>query len=192
MFGIGMGASGQEKSQYNLLNSQTQFATGLGEGNLSESSSFFRDLLNNPTKALAPEISASQKQAGQQAKTNAEFGTRSGGTAGANQALGAESRANIINLMGKEQSGAASNLASSGSNLLGMGMQGAEAGFGEAKTMQEQNESKLNDIIGSATSVAGGVAGGIAGGLGNLDTTGGSTGWEQVKNFFGGASKGMQ
>ena len=185
-----MGASGQEKSQYNLLNSQTQFATGLGEGNLSLSSSFFRDLLNNPTKAMASEISAGQKQVGQQAKSNAEFGTRSGGTTGATQAAEGAERGNIINLMGKEQSGAAEQLSSSGQNLLGMGMQGSEAGFGEAKTMQEQNSAKLNDIFKSAASVGGGIASGISKGVKNLDTTGGSTGWEQFENFFSGATSG--
>jgi hypothetical protein len=69
-------------------------------------------------KALGFEISSGQNQLNQQAKTNAEFGTRSGGTTGSTQAAGAANRTNVINLMGKEQSGAASSLATSGANLL--------------------------------------------------------------------------
>ena len=165
MFGLFEGPSSQQKQQYNLLNSQTNFATDLGQGNLSLSSGFFRDLLSNPTKALAPEISASQNMQQQAAKTNVEFGTRSGGTAGANQAAAAKGRGDIINLMGKTQTGAAENLSSSGQNLLSTGVQGAEAGFGEAKTMQEQKASMWNDIIKSVTGiVGGGVAGLFKGG----------------------------
>src|ERR1017187_7947810 len=138
MFGLFEGPSSQEKGQYNLLNSQTNFATGMGQGNITTSSNFFRDLVSDPMKALAPEISAGQSQVQQQAKTNAEMGTRSGGTAAANQAASAGNRANIINLMGKTQTSAAGELASTGTNLLNTGVQGAQAGFNEAQTIQGQ------------------------------------------------------
>lgn len=162
-FGIDQGPSSQETGQYNLLNSSSQFATGMGQNNLSLSSQFFSNLLTDPTKALAPEISAGQTQTQQQAKTNAEMGTRSGGTTGAAQAGGAANRANVINLMGSTQTGAASNLASSGANLLGQGMQGEEAGFGEANTMQQQRAKMWSDLIGSIASTAGGAVAGIPG-----------------------------
>lgn len=163
MFGIDMGPSSQEQGQYNLLNSSSQFATGLGQKNLTQSSEFFSNLLNDPTKALAPEISAQQKQVGQANKTNAEFGTRSGGTAAAGQAADSTARGNIINLMGNTQTGAASSLATTGSNLLSSGMSGEEAGFNEAGTIQKQKASQWSDLISSIGSVAGGVVGALPG-----------------------------
>jgi hypothetical protein len=158
-----MGPSSQENGQYNLLNSSSQFATGLGQNNLSLSSQFFSNLLNNPTKALAPEISSQQKQVGQQNKTNAEFGTRSGGTAASGQAADSAARGNIIDATAKAQTGAASELASTGSNLLSAGMGGEEAGFGEAKTIQGQKASQWSDLISSIASTAGGVVAGLPG-----------------------------
>lgn len=184
MFGIDMGPSSQEQGQYNLLNSSSQFATGLGQKNLSLSSEFFTNLLTNPMKALSPEVSAGQKQVQQQAKTNAEFGNRGGGTNASTQAASAGNRTNLINAETTAQTGAASSLASTGSNLLSAGMGGEQAGFDEAKTIQGQKASQWSDLISSVASVAGGVAGGV----GNLDTTGGSTGGEQFMNFLKGAS----
>lgn len=168
MFGIDQGPSSQEQGQFNLLNSQTQFATGLGEKNLTQSSQFFSDLLNNPMKALAPEISAGQNEVQQQAKTNAEFGNRGGGTNASTQAASAQNRGNIINLMGKTQTGAAGELASSGGNLLSQGMSGSQAGFGEAQTMQQQRAKMWSDLIGSISSVAGGVVGALPGSPGGM------------------------
>lgn len=154
MFGLFEGPSGGEKQNYNLLNSSSQFATGLGEGNLSISSDFFRNLLVDPTKALAPEIKAGQDQVQQAAKTNAEFGNRGGGTNASTQAASANNRANLINAAVNAQTGAASNLASTGSGLLSTGMSGTEAGFDEAKTMQDQRAAMWNDIIKSSAAVA--------------------------------------
>ena len=84
----------------------------------------------------------------------------------ANQAASAGNRANIINLMGKTQTGAAGELASSGQNLLGQGIQGAQAGFGEAQTMQQQMAKMWNDIIKDSAAVAGGAMGGLPGNAG--------------------------
>ena len=163
MFGLFEGPSGQQKQQYNLLNSQTDFATGLGQKNLTQSSQFFSDLIANPMKALAPEISASQNMQQQAAKTNVEFGTRSGGTAAANASAAAKGRGDVINLMGKTQTSAAENLSSSGQNLLSTGVQGAEAGFGEAKTMQAQKAAQWGDLIKDIMSTAGGAIAGLPG-----------------------------
>lgn len=163
MFGIDEGPSSQEQGQYSLLNSTNQFASNLGQNNLSLSSSFFSDLLTNPTKALAPEIAAGQKQVQQQAKTNAEFGNRGGGTNASTQAAAAGNRANIINLMGETQTGAAGQLASSGSNLLNTAQSGEEAGFNEANTEQQQRAKMWSDLISSIASTAGGIVAGLPG-----------------------------
>jgi hypothetical protein len=163
MFGIGYGPSGSEKSQYNNLTAASGFATGLGESDLTASSNFMQDVLSgDPTKvakALAPEISASQKQTQQEKNQLAEFAPRTGGTAATAANADTASKSNIINLIGGLQNSAASGLASTGSNLLSTGVSGDIAGFGEAKTMQDQNAAKWNDIIQSIAAAAGATAG---------------------------------
>lgn len=54
--------------------------------------------------------------------------------------------------------------------------------FGSANTINQQNNAALQTEMG----LIGGGASAILGGFGNLDTTGGSTGGEQVMNFLGG------
>lgn len=54
--------------------------------------------------------------------------------------------------------------------------------FGEAKTIQDQKMQEAQAIAGGVT----GIASMAIGGVGNLDTTGGSTGREQVMNFLSG------
>jgi hypothetical protein len=76
-----------------------------------------------------------------------------------------------------------SGFSNTGQNLLSTGVSGFGAAFNESNTMQKQRSSEWNDIFKSIS----GIAGGVAGGVGNLDTTGGSTGMEQFKNFFSGA-----
>jgi hypothetical protein len=154
MFGIGMGPSGQENQQYNLLNSTSQFATGLGEGNTTAASTFFTNLLNDPFKALTPEISAVQNQTQNAARNNAVFGSRSGGTAASTAAASNNARGDILNAAVGAQTGAAGELGSLGSNLLSTGQSGTEAAFGEAQTLQQQRQAKINDIIKSSLAVA--------------------------------------
>jgi hypothetical protein len=188
MFGIGMGPSSQEKSQYNALNASSGFATNLGESDLSKSSSFFSTILSgNQSKIaqlLSPQTNAMKQQAGERKASTSQFNTRSGGTAASGQAIDTQTLGSVNQMIASLMGTSASNLASSGSSALGMGMQGQESAFGEAKTMQQQSSAQMNDIFKSASSIAGSVMGGI----GNLDTTGGSTTGEQVKNFFSGAS----
>lgn len=54
--------------------------------------------------------------------------------------------------------------------------------FGQANTIQQQQNQLAKDIAGGATALAGDVFGGI----GNLDSTGSSSKGEQVQNFLGG------
>jgi hypothetical protein len=63
---------------------------------------------------------------------------------------------------------AASTLSSTGAGLLSAGMQGNEAGFGEAKEMQQQRSLSLNDLVSSIGSTAAGVFGAIPGGPGSF------------------------
>lgn len=187
MFGIGEGPSSAENAQYNALTSASGFATNMGQNNLSLSSQFFTDLLNNPMKALAPEVSASQKQVQQQQKTTAEFGNRAGGTNAATQAAPAAARSDIINLMGATQTGAASQLSSQGQNLLNTGISGNETAFGEAGTLHDQAMKQINDLISGVLSTVGGAVAGIptkAGKDANI--------LKGFDSIFGGATEGAE
>lgn len=183
MFGVGMGPNSQEKQQYNTTNATSGFATGVGEGDLTASSAFLRDILSgDPTKigtALAPQVSAAVTQAQQAKKTNSEFGTRSGGTTAANANADAATRTNYLNLAGGMTSGAASALASEGSSLLSTGLSGTEAAFDESKTMHDQNAAKWDDLFNSITSVAAApFTGGASLGMGKLGMPGGGKGMD--------------
>ena len=163
MFGIDMAPSGQEKSQFNQLNQSSGFATGLGEGDLTASSDFMRGLLSgDPTKvsqALAPQIKAIQDRSQQQKNTTAQFAPRSGGTAATTANIDTAAKGDLTTLTGELTGGAATSLASTGAGLLSAGMTGNEAGFSEAKTMQDQQAAKWGDIISSIASTVGTVAG---------------------------------
>jgi type VI protein secretion system component VasK len=91
----------------------------------------------------------------------------------------ATGRANFSNAVGAEEgvSGQFNPVATaSAANTAG------QTAFGEANTIQQQNSQEAADIAGGVTSLATGAIGGFE----NLDTTGGSSGTEQLQNFFGG------
>ena len=202
-FGIGMGPSSEEKSQYNNLNSQNQFATGLGESDISQSSAFMSAILSgDPTKtaqALAPQISGIQQRAGQEKKTIAEFGNRGGGTNAKAAGIDTAASGAVTNLVGGATADAAKGLASLGTSLFGAGQSGTQAAFGEAKTLHDQTEAMFNDIFKSSAQVAGAVAGGFGGGgelpggtpgfTSPVDSSGGTTwgGTGESGDVFGGS-----
>lgn len=64
----------------------------------------------------------------------------------------------------------------------GAAIQAGGQSFGEAQTINQQQNQAMQDVAGFATAALGAASGGI----GNLDMTGGSTAGEQVKNFFAG------
>lgn len=127
------------------------FATGMGEKNLTTSSNFFNSILSGDSskinQALAPEISAAKTSANQQNKTASEFGTRSGGTAASTAATSDKVHSDITNLIGSLTGNAASNLQSSGENLVNTGLQGINQ---QASLSQEQIDNWKNSIFGSA------------------------------------------
>lgn len=151
------------------------FATGLGEGNLSQASNFWSSLLSgDPSKqaqALAPEIGTIQQQGQQQKSQAAQFGNRGGGTNASMQMVDAQSRGAINNMISSLLGSSASNLGNIGSSLLGQG----QSAFGaQAQGSQQQMENWANSIlgrgitggIGAAESFGLGAAGGAAGGTG--------------------------
>lgn len=111
-----------EQSEFGTLGNEQ---IGTGENLVTPAATYYEDILSgDPTKiaqSLAPEISAGQNQVEQQALTGSEFGTRSGGTAAANNAAEGQERGNIINLVGGLQQGAASAAGNLGTEQENMG-----------------------------------------------------------------------
>lgn len=176
MFGISMGASGDEKQQYKALTSASEFATGAGESDISKSTDFMSSILSGDSskisQALAPQISAAKTRAQEGVKTAAEFGGRSGGTAASTSAINDKVHSDITDLIGKLTGSSVSGLSSLGTNLLGQGMNGTATAFGEAKTIHDQELARMNDIFKSSAAVAaapftgGASLGGLTGGGG--------------------------
>lgn len=110
------------------------------------------------SKLLAPQISAISKQANEKTQTNAEFGSRSGGTNASNQSTMDTARAGVNDLTSNLTSGAIGEGLSAGSGLLSTGMGGFEGVFNQNNTEQNQRANKWNDIFKSIEAVAGGVA----------------------------------
>ena len=110
----------KEQNQFGALSG---YQTGVGEGLITPAAQYEESILSgDPTKtaqAMAPEISANQQQTQQFKNQTAEFSPRSGGTAASVANADTSGRSNLIDLLGKEQSGAASTSLSAGSGLLG-------------------------------------------------------------------------
>ncbi len=142
-------------SDMNKTGSSADFSTGMGEKNLTSSSKFFNDILSGDSskqsQALAPEIGAAKTSAAQTNKTNAEFGTRSGGTAASTAATNDKVHSDITGMVGNLTGTAANSLASSGSNLISQGMQGYKQ---QADMSQDQLENWSNSIFGKGITTA--------------------------------------
>lgn len=125
------------------------FSTGIGDTNATAASKFYGDILSgDPTAeatALAPEIASDKARAGQQKKTNAEFGTRSGGTTASNAGLDAGVSTDVLNLEGGLKSGAASGAASLGTAEQGLGLEGNAL---QSEESQQKLENQKNSILG--------------------------------------------
>lgn len=190
MFGIGAGPSKDEKSQFNKLSASSDFSTGLGESDLTASSNFMQGLLSgDPTKVsavIAPQVRAIQDRTQQDKNKVAQFNDRSGGGTATVAGLDTAARGDVASLVGSLTGNAASTLGSEGAGLLSTGMAGNEAGFGEAKTMHDEQLAKINDIIkGIAAVAAAPFTGGAS--LGGL-TGGGSSTPFSMPHFGGGGS----
>ena len=132
------------------------FATGIGEGDVTKASKWYNDILSgDPTKmasAVAPETSAIQGQTQQAKNQTAEFSPRSGGTAATLAGMDANTRAQIIKLLGGLQSGAASNLENIGTTEQGIAL--------ENRTAADQAAVEKQKLEGG--SILGGLFGGLA------------------------------
>ncbi len=135
------------QGEQNQFGSLAGYQTGVGEGLITPAAQYEESILSgDPTKtaqAMAPEISANQQQTQQFKNQTAEFSPRSGGTAAAVANADTSGRSNLIDLLGKEQSGAASTSLSAGSGLL----DSASSNLGqEAKLAEQWRKSQVSDI----------------------------------------------
>lgn len=146
------------------------FTSNLGQQNTSAGSNYFSSILSgNPSQiaqTLAPEISQMQQGGQQQKNAIAQFGNRSGGSNSAAQGIDSGNRANLTNLIGGLQSGAASSLLSSGQGLLGQSLGALNQ---EEAMSQQQMQNWANSILGKGISGAAGYGesfalGGFGGG----------------------------
>lgn len=156
-----------EQNQFGALSG---YQTGVGEGLITPAAQYEESILSgDPTKtaqAMAPEISANQQQTQQLKNQTAEFSPRSGGTAASVANADTSGRSNLIDLLGKEQSGAASTSLSAGSGLLDSASSnlGNEANL--ANQWRQQQTSDVNGIAQGAAEIAKmGMTGGAAPGL---------------------------
>lgn len=137
-----------EQSQFGGLSEQQ---IGAGQGAETAAETYYTNLLNNPTLALAPEISAGQTQVEQQNLENANFGNRAGGTNASTQAATGAERGNIINLMGETQGQAAGALGSLGATQVG---EGSSALGQEANLAEQRRQQEVSDVSGIGEGVA--------------------------------------
>lgn len=167
-FGIGGGASGDEKAMFKLLANLGTYGTQKGQGATNQALDYFSAFLSgDPTKisqAIAPETKVIQGMAEQKKKQNAEFGTRSGGTAASNANIDTNTLSQITDLVNRSRAAAAGEVAGIGSNLLNLGGSSAASGFTAAKTIQDQEKARWDDIFKSIASIAMGFSGTSFGG----------------------------
>ncbi len=143
--------AGEEKAFGDL----SGYENSKGENSLNQGLGFYSDILSgDPAKIAqveAPEIKAGQDQIQQAAEQNAFFGNRGGGTNASTQNAQANQRANIINLTGELQSGAAGALTNAGENLL---EQGSTSLSKQADLATKNRERQVGDVGGIASSIA--------------------------------------
>jgi hypothetical protein len=132
---------------------------GQGQKNQNQAGNFFSSILSGDSskvsQALSPQISAAKTSAQQQNATNAQFGTRSGGTAASTAATSDKVHSDITNLIGSLTNSSASNLASLGSTQVGQGsgLLSQEQGAVEQR-MQNWSNSLFGQAIGFGTGKA--------------------------------------
>ena len=152
--------TGKEQSQFGGLSTQQ---IGAGESAQTAAETYFNNMLTDPTKALAPEISAGQNQVEQQRLQDANFGNRSGGTNASTQNAEGAERGNIINLMGNEQGSAASALGTLGTSQVS---EGSNA-LGNEADLADQRRQQVNQDVGGIAQGAAEIVAALAGGGGS-------------------------
>lgn len=153
-----------------------------GQQNTDKGLQFYQDIMsgdpNKTAAAIAPEIRTIQGQAEQQKKHNAEFGTRSGGTAASNANIDTNARSSIQNLVNTLRPEAAKVLTEAGlqeatlggtaaSTLSGQSILSRPTSFDIHTTRANQLANLIADLLGLIPTSGGGGGGG--GGFGGAD-----------------------
>lgn len=156
---------GQDKNLNTLIGQYGQLGgslTGSGQTNVNKASDFYSAILSGDatktSQALAPEISAAKTSNQQTQKSNAEMGTRSGGTAATNAASSDKTHSDITNLIGSLTGKSADALGSLGTSELSQGL-GALSQEQGATAERMQNWS--NSILGMGLAKGAGFAEGM-------------------------------
>jgi hypothetical protein len=161
MFGIGMGASTQEKQAYGNLNNLAGFDSSHGQGDVSLGEDWMRGILSGDpakiSKLLGPQIAGIKNRSQQKLQTASQFGDRSGGTNAGLQQTGDDIDSQINDMIATLTKGAIGGITSLGTDLVGQGAQNYGQAFGEAKTMQDQELARWNDIFKSISDTASGA-----------------------------------
>ena len=152
------------QSEQNTLGTVGNEEISTGEGLVTPAATYYENILSgDPTKiaqSLAPEISAGQTEVQQQANQNAQFGTRSGGTAASTNAAEGAERGNIINLVGGLQQGAASAAGSLGTSQESMGTGNITTQADLAAKNQQREAGDVSGIAQGAAEIAAPFLGG--------------------------------
>lgn len=158
MFGLGFGPSSQEKQAYGGLNTLSGFTSSHGQNDTALAEKWIQALLggdrSKTSELLAPQISDLKSRGQQQIQTNSQFGNRSGGTNASSQMTQDNINSQIDRMISGLTSGAIGEAGSLGTNLLGQAGGNYANLFGEAKTMQDQELARWNDIFNSISQVA--------------------------------------
>jgi hypothetical protein len=129
------------------LGQTSDWATGQGKADVGAGTDWFKALLSGDStkqmQALAPEVSAMKTSNAQTQKTNAEMGTRSGGTAASNAASSDKFHSDLTNLIGSLTNNAASSLTSTGGSLLGTGLEATGQQIGASEQQMKNWEHSL-------------------------------------------------
>ena len=165
------------KQFYNLAGtSAPRFGAG-GEGDISQASSYFRNLLGDRSaqgRAIAPALAASRASADAARKELATKGTsRTGGTAAASQQVEDEQRKQLMTLLFGAQGQGAAELGNLGSNQIQAMLNALSTGLTSAQSDINSRRAASAQMWSSLIGAAGGAAGGFLGGLGGRG--GGST-----------------
>ena len=162
-----LAAGNPTQGEQNQFGALSGYQTGVGEGLITPAAQYEENILSgDPTKtaqAMAPEISANQNQTQQFKNQTAEFSPRSGGTAASVANADTSGRSNLIDLLGQEQSGAASTSLSAGSGLLNSASSNLSNQAGLAEQWRKSQVSDIGQIGKSAAEIAQGLAGGSDG-----------------------------
>lgn len=176
----GINQQGFDKGELSGLNTLALDTTGANYANAKRALNTAQAAGTNST------IQSGVSQQQQAALASASAGQTSSEELGIQQANYAQGRQNYQTALSNLQNVAGMyNPQSYGGLQLGAGQNATasnQAAFNEATTINQLSNQWQSDLVGG---IMAGV-GMASGGLGNLDTTGSSSGGEQAKNFLGG------